>query len=194
MSAVLRFGGFMVSCVKNDDLGRGRSRTIRTQKADHLLWEIRSVILALARQGELETTLAGIVGQLNARGLRTNQNNKFDAQKVHRALGLMGVDRMSIRRWKNYAGRMAAQFDVTFNQMVGQLWHEWLWHESTKWIDEGVTLIGRDRHPFIPHLVHPDQWVPPWVREPDGPLREVPATPPAARVVYAMLGAFDHED
>lgn len=144
----------------------------------------------MARAGRLLKTLREIAEQLNEAGLRTNHNNRFDAQKVHRAFDLMGVDRVAIRRWQRYAGEKAAEFEVPLKTLLDQLWQEWLYHEASGWIENGVSLINRQERQFLPSLVHPDHWVPPWVREPESATRMVPASPPAARVVYAMLGAF----
>lgn len=150
--------------------------------------------MRLARDGQLGTTLREIAEQLNEAGLRTNHHNRFDEQKVHRALGLMGVDRVAVRRWQRYAGEKAAEFGVSLQKMLEQLWQEWLYHESTGWIAEGASLINRGDRQYLPSLVHPDLWVPPWIREPNSPTRMVPASPPAARVIYAMLGAFHSSD
>lgn len=188
---IFQFGGFVPSPVPKSDLGRFRSRQVRSRKADKLLWEIRREVLTLARAGNLGATLKDIGEQLNSAGLRTNQNNKFDAQKVHRALGLMGVDRPAIRRWQNLAGERAAEFEVTVSAMINQLWQEWLWHEATGWIEHGTSLINREQRPFVPKLVRPSEWVEPWKRYPDSPVRYVPASPPSARVVYALLTAFN---
>ena len=184
----------MPSTVENCDLGRRRSHAVRSFKADKLLWSIRQEIMRLAREGQLRKTLREIAEQLNDAGLRTNHNNRFDAQKVHRAFGLMGVDRVAIRRWQRYAGEKAAEFEVPLQRLLNQLWQEWLHHELVGWIEHGASLINRDKRQFLPALVHPDKWVPAWEREPTSPTRIVPASPPAARVVYAMLGAFHPQD
>lgn len=97
----------------------------------------------------------------------------------------------TIKRWQRYAGQKAAEFEVPLSRMIEQLWQEWLWHESNNWI---VHNIKQGERPFLAELVHPSEWVPPWVREPDSLMRTVQASPPAARVVYAMLGAFAPEN
>lgn len=183
----------MASSVTNSDIGRARSLAGRRGAADTLLWDVRSVIVRLSRAGELGSTLRKIADQLNEAGLRTNHGNRFDAQKVQRALELMGVDRPAIRRWQRLARERAAEWHVPVRSLIYQLWIEWLHHESVGWIMEGASLIHRADRQFRPTLVHPDQWEPPWIRDPECPTRYVQATPPAARVVYALLGGFDPE-
>ena len=181
----------MPSSVSNDDLGRTRSLAKRSRAAETLLWDIRRVIVRLARHGQLGKTLREIAEQLNEAGLKTNHGNRFDAQKVQRTLELMGVDRPAIRRWQRLARERAAEWRVPVKPLIHQLWIEWLHHESTGWIMEGASLMNRAERAFRPTLVHPDEWEPPWVRDPECPTRYVQATPPAARVVYALLGAFE---
>jgi hypothetical protein len=135
---------------------------------------------AIAREEGIAPTLAGIAEQLNRRGLRTNRGKLFDFRKVAAALQRLGVDRLSIARWQQQARDKAVEWDVPRGVLRQQLWHEWMFHVAV--VDE----------PFVPKLVHPDEWVAPWIRHPEHWTSMV--TPPQARVVHLFLGPFEDKE
>lgn len=189
----------MVSTVPN--AGRGAANSLRVRSAKSRVWleDLYAHIRDLARKGELAETNDGIAAQLRARGLgaprsvnkRTGKPVVLDGKKVHAALLKMGVDRPAIRRWRNRADKAADDFGVPLNTMLMQLWHEWLWHEKVSSLEHGLSLKEREQRMFVPTFVHPNSWVPPWVREPDSIVNVVPAAPPSARLVQALIGFLD---
>lgn len=81
-----------------------------------------------------------------------------------------------------------------------QLWHEWLWHEKASTFELGLSIKERDQRPFIPKFVRPNEWVPPWAREPEDSFlnnlhrRDPGILPPSARLVEALIGHLDPDD
>lgn len=155
-----------------------RGRTLRSEKASELLWSIYQTLRLIAREEGIAPTLDGIAKQINRRGLRTNRGNEFDFRKVGAALDRLGLDRVAIERWKQQARDRAHDWGVAPTTLFRQLWLEWQHHAS-------VSVA-----PFVPHLIHPNEWIPPWQRHEESDWRTM-HPPPQARLVHIFLGAFD---
>lgn len=153
-------------------------RRAKSRKAQALLWSIYQCLRVVARDEGIAPTLAGIADQLNQRGLVTNRGKRFDFRKVGAALEKLGLDRIAVERWKQQARDRAAEWKVPPEQLYRQLWFEWQRHVVT------------EADPFIPALVRPADWIPPWKRDPEPDWRFM-HPPPQARLVHLFLGAFD---
>lgn len=175
----------MPSKVPNHRLGISRSRAVRSSAGERFLWAVRDGMISLAKAGTLATTLKAQAAQLTALGVRTSRGNDVDEWKLSAALKKMGVDRTAIKRWLHDLEDAAAELDVPEYQLKRQLWQDWLAHELRGWIEDGRGLSNRAA--FEPVFVHPSEWKP-------APAYPVMASPPAARLVYALLGMFEVED
>lgn len=155
-------------------------RAKKSQMASELSWLFYNTLRRVAREEGIAPTLQGIAEQLNRQGLRTNRGNLFDFRKVGAALDQMGVDRVAIRRWKRHAEERAVEWEVPPKELYRQLWFEWQRH------------VVLHRKPFVPHLVHPSEWVHPSERGEPNDYRFM-HPPPQARLAHLFFGAFDEE-
>lgn len=198
----LGFSARMVSTVKNAAIGASNSRALRSAASRVFLEDFYLHVRDLARRGELSNTNVGLAAQLRAAGMeapnpeikKNGKKRRLDDKVVQSALSKMGIERTSIRRWRGAAHTASENFGVPLNLMLDQLWHEWLWHEKESYLVHGLSIKERDQRQFIPVFVHPNHWVPPSERNPDSILHKVPAEPPSARIVQALIGLLDPDD
>lgn len=155
-------------------------RRVKSDRASSRRWSIYNTLRVVAREEGIAPTLKGIAEQLNARGLWTTRGNPFDFRKVGAALDALGLDRVAVERWKQLARDRAQEWGVPPAQLYHQLWMEWQRH---------VTIRA---DPFVPRLIHPDEWIPPGSRDESPDWRFI-SPPPQARFVHLFLGAFTDE-
>lgn len=166
-------------------IGISRSRAVRSRAGERVLWDVRAAMIKLAKSGNLAETLKAQAAQLNELGVRTSRGNPMDEYKLHAALKKMGVDLKAIKRWLYDLENASAELEVPEAVLKRQLWQDWLAHEMRGWVNEERGLSNRA--PFAPIFVQPRDWKP-------APPQPVMASPPAARLVYALIGAFEVED
>lgn len=180
----------MPSPVPNFEAGIDQSASVRSRKAEGFLWSLRTNIIALAKAGELGSTLKERAAQLTARGVRTTRLNPIDAFNLSPALRKLGADANAIKGWLNKAIDAADEYGVEESEMIHQLWHEWFYHEAVCWVEHGIEFSANSDRPFKFQPVRPFHWIP---HDERGVLRAtsfVSASPPAARLVYALFGMF----
>jgi hypothetical protein len=176
--------------------GRSQSQGVRSAHRNALLIAIRLNLIELAKTGELGKTLKERADQLNERGVRTAKGEKLDHKKLSAAMIELGADKRTIDRLLEDAIDAADDLGVADEEMVDQLWHEWLYHHTLLMFSHGSQMFVSKNHPFVFQPVRPFDWEHPRMRDHRinawwyGKKKVFPLE---ARLVFALFGMFKYE-
>lgn len=179
--------------VLNHHLGADRGRETRVKRANKWARSIYAGALTLDRSVKIaDLTNDEIAAHLKRPpfNLHAPKGGELTGKNIHKAFARMGVDRSEIKKLRAKAAKAAERFgldDTTL--LVYQLWHEWQRHQAERVFVHGLE-VGSESRPFVFSPVHPDDWVAPWVRDPQ-PMLSLMGPPPWAKLAQALMGLLD---